>query len=48
MYAPYRRAYVALAQAGKVAVVDLAQLEMVAQIETGRAPDGLAWSVMTP
>jgi YVTN family beta-propeller protein len=43
-----KRAYVALAQANKVAVLDLATVEIVAQIETGRAPDGLAWSVLTP
>jgi len=43
-----KRAYVALTEANKVAVLDLARLEIVAQVETGKAPDGLAWSVLTP
>jgi hypothetical protein len=29
-------------------VLDPATVGIVAQIESGRAPDGLAWSVMTP
>jgi YVTN family beta-propeller protein len=39
-----KRAYVSLAQANQVAVIDLEKLEVVARIETGMGPDGLAWS----
>ena len=41
-----KRAYVALAQAGQVAVLDLDKLEIVGQVETGKGPDGLAWSAL--
>ena len=37
-------AYVAVSAKDKVAVVNLKSLEVVAQIPTGRQPDGLAWS----
>ena len=41
-----KRAYVSLAQAGQVAVLDLDKLEIVGQVETGKGPDGLAWSAL--
>jgi len=41
-----KRAHVSLAQAGQVAVLDLDKLEIVAQVETGQGPDGLAWSTL--
>lgn len=37
-------AYVALAQAGRVAVLDLEKSEMVGEIAVGGHPDGLGWS----
>jgi DNA-binding beta-propeller fold protein YncE len=37
------RAFVACPRDHYVAVVDLTRLEMVAQIDAGREPDGLAW-----
>ena len=35
-----------LAQANQVAVFDLDKLEIIAQVETGQGPDGLAWSTL--
>ena len=40
-----QRAYVAFAQDGFVAVVDLNTLEVVGKIDAGPNPDGLAWAV---
>ncbi|HET9300304.1 MAG TPA: cytochrome D1 domain-containing protein [Candidatus Polarisedimenticolaceae bacterium] len=37
-------AYVALAQAGRVAVLDLEKVELVGEIAVGGHPDGLGWS----
>ena len=39
------RAYVAFAEDGFVAVVDLKTLEVVGKVEAGANPDGLAWAV---
>jgi YVTN family beta-propeller protein len=36
-------AYVACAQDGKVAMVDLATLTQIGAIDVGPGPDGLAW-----
>ena len=38
-----KRAFIACPRDHYVAVVDLARLEMIARIEAGREPDGLAW-----
>jgi YVTN family beta-propeller protein len=40
-----QRAYVAFAGDGFVAVVDLKTLEVIAKIDAGANPDGLAWAV---
>ena len=40
---PDGRAYVACAQDGKVAILDLASLSQVGAIEVGPGPDGMAW-----
>jgi YVTN family beta-propeller protein len=40
-----QRAYVAFAQDGFVAVVDLKSLEVTGKIDAGPNPDGLAWAV---
>lgn len=40
-----RRAFVAFAQDGLVAVIDLKTLEMVGQIQAGGNPDGMAWAI---
>lgn len=40
-----RRAYIAFAGDGFVAVIDLKTLEMVGKINAGGNPDGLAWAV---
>ena len=40
-----KRAYVAFAQDGFVAVVDLNSLEVTGKIDAGPNPDGLAWAV---
>ncbi|HEY2471555.1 MAG TPA: YncE family protein [Terracidiphilus sp.] len=40
-----QRAYVAFAQDGFVAVVDLRSLELVGKIDAGGNPDGMAWAV---
>jgi len=37
------RAYVALARENRIAVVDLASLQVIDRIETGGGPDGMAW-----
>ena len=37
------RAYVALAGEKRIAVVELATMEVSDRIETGRGPDGMAW-----
>jgi YVTN family beta-propeller protein len=39
-----RRAYAAVTGEDKVAVIDLAKLEVVRTIATGRGPDGMAWA----
>jgi YVTN family beta-propeller protein len=39
------RAYVAVSTADKIAVIDLTTLEVTGQIDAGKQPDGLAWSV---
>jgi DNA-binding beta-propeller fold protein YncE len=39
-----RRAYVALQETNSVAAVDLEKLEVVGKVETGKAPDGIAWA----
>ena len=39
-----RRAYVALQEANGVAAIDLEKLEVVGRVETGKAPDGIAWA----
>lgn len=39
------RAYVAFAEDGFVAVVDLKSLEVVGKVDAGANPDGLAWAV---
>jgi DNA-binding beta-propeller fold protein YncE len=36
-------AYVACAQAGKIAIIDLAKLTQVSAIDVGAGPDGMAW-----
>jgi DNA-binding beta-propeller fold protein YncE len=41
-----RRAYIARAQANKVEALDLEKLEIVASVETGREPDGLAYAIV--
>ena len=38
-----QRAYVACAQAGKIAIIDLAKLTQVGAIDVGAGPDGMAW-----
>jgi YVTN family beta-propeller protein len=38
------RAYVAVSEKNKVAVVDLKSLEVTGEIQTGKQPDGLAWA----
>jgi len=38
------RAYVAVSQRNKIAVIDLNTLEVTGEISTGRNPDGLAWA----
>ena len=40
-----QRAYVAFAEDGFVAVVDLKSLEIVGKVDAGPGPDGLAWAV---
>jgi YVTN family beta-propeller protein len=40
-----KRAYVAFAADGFVAVIDLKTLEVVGKIDAGGNPDGLAWAV---
>ena len=40
-----QRAYVAFAEDGFVAVVDLKRLEVVGKVDAGANPDGLAWAV---
>ncbi len=40
-----QRAYVAFAQDGFVAVIDLKTLEVTGKIDAGPNPDGLAWAV---
>jgi YVTN family beta-propeller protein len=40
-----RRSYVAFAQDGFVAVIDLKSLEVVGKIDAGPNPDGMAWAV---
>jgi len=40
-----QRVYVAYAEDGFVAVVDLKTLEVVGKVDAGRNPDGLAWAV---
>lgn len=40
-----QRAYVAFAEDGFVAVVDLKTLEVVGKVDAGANPDGLAWAV---
>lgn len=40
-----QRAYVAFAEDGFVAVVDLKSLEVVGRVDAGANPDGLAWAV---
>jgi DNA-binding beta-propeller fold protein YncE len=37
------RAYIGMTGADKVAVVDLGELEVVAELKTGEGPDGMAW-----
>jgi len=39
------RAYVAVSAKDKVVAIDLQKLEVVAELPTGKNPDGLAWSV---
>ena len=39
------RAFVAVSSADRVAVVDLKTLEVTAQIDSGKQPDGMAWAV---
>ncbi len=39
------RAYVAESRDGHVSVIDLKKLEVMATIETGKGPDGMAWAV---
>ncbi|HEX8127485.1 MAG TPA: hypothetical protein VF527_00050 [Pyrinomonadaceae bacterium] len=39
-----KRAYVALQETNSVAAVDLEKLEVVGKVETGKAPDGIAWA----
>jgi len=38
------KAYVAVSQKNKVAVIDLKELKVVGEIQTGKNPDGLAWA----
>ena len=38
-----RRAYVASMATGKVSAVDLETLTLAGSVQTGQAPDGLAW-----
>jgi YVTN family beta-propeller protein len=38
-----QRAYVACAQAGKIAIIDLAKLTQIDTIDVGPGPDGMAW-----
>ncbi len=38
------KAYVAVSQRNKVAVIDLKELKVVGEIPTGKNPDGLAWA----
>lgn len=38
-----QRAYVACAQAGKIAIINLAKLTQVGTIDVGTGPDGMAW-----
>jgi YVTN family beta-propeller protein len=38
------RAFVAVSEKNKVAVVDLKSLEVTGEIQTGKQPDGLAWA----
>jgi YVTN family beta-propeller protein len=40
-----KRAFVARAQANRVDAIDLEMLEVVASVETGKGPDGLAYAV---
>jgi len=42
-----QRAYVAFAEDGFVAVLDLKTLEVVGKVEAGANPDGLAWASMS-
>ena len=42
-----QRAYVAFAEDGFVAVLDLKTLEVVGKVEAGAYPDGLAWASMS-
>jgi YVTN family beta-propeller protein len=39
-----KRAFVSCSPDNKVAVVDLATMAVVGQVEPGREPDGLAWA----
>ena len=41
-----KRVFVACAQAGTVAAIDLETLAIVATVETGKGPDGLAYAVV--
>jgi YVTN family beta-propeller protein len=41
-----KRAYIARAQANRVDALDLDKLEFVGSVETGKGPDGLAYSVV--
>jgi YVTN family beta-propeller protein len=43
MRADGSRAYVAVSNANKVAVIDLKTFKVVGEIPTGRGPDGMAW-----
>jgi DNA-binding beta-propeller fold protein YncE len=38
-----QRAYVACAQAGQIAIIDLAKLTQIGAIDVGPGPDGMAW-----
>ena len=38
-----QRAYVACAQAGQIAIIDLSKLTQVGTIAVGPGPDGMAW-----
>jgi YVTN family beta-propeller protein len=38
-----KQAYVACAEAGQIAIIDLTKLEQVGAIEAGPGPDGMAW-----